>query len=324
MGENYISIGNVRFNENDVKRKSVSIDKDGDNIYSVFLKNGTSISFRKQDKDANASVTVGYDLGNNNKYGTAFSGIVGLSIQGSDKDDYYHLSNCDYYDIDVKGGGNDEVRVFNPIYEPDYANIKKDDGDNLTTINGKDVFSTSEGVFVEKLPDDNQKTPPKPPTNKPTPNTSQTIKGNLSNLKPIASIVTEQDNAVREYRDADGNTVIRVDYMNDDPEELFAEEEVRSPEGHLISYTERSSDGGGVNGTVYFNKYIFDEMGNVSKIVETKYEKGKLVSTNEQKPDPNAEAKLIGIVNPGIVIPDTEMREFLESRGATMVGHFSY
>ena len=36
MGENYISIGNVRFNKNDVQRHSVSVDKDGDNIYSVF------------------------------------------------------------------------------------------------------------------------------------------------------------------------------------------------------------------------------------------------------------------------------------------------
>lgn len=325
MGENDISIGNVRFNKNDVKSKSVSIDKDGDNIYSVFLKNGTSISFRKQDKDANASVTVGYDMGNNNKYGTAFSGIVGLSIQGSDKDDYYHLSNCDYYDIDVKGGGNDEVRVFNPMYEPDYANITKDAGDNVKTINGKDGFSMSEGFFVEKPFDDNPVAPPKPVKNRSntnTNNTVKTLKDNLSDLRPITSFVSDQDNAVREYRDADGNTVIRVDYLNDDPEEFFAEEEVRSPEGRLISYTSRFSDGNGPNGYVGFDKYVYDEIGNLSKVITTTYEKGKLISTKEAPPTPEQETKLVGIVYPGHVIPDTQMRDFLESRGATMVGHY--
>ena len=157
--------------------------------------------------------------------------------------------------------------------------------------------------------------------NKPNAGTAMTIKDNLANLQQVASIVTKQDNAVREYKDADGNTVIRVDYMNDDPEEFFAEEEVRSPEGRLISYTERASDGKGPNGYVVFDKYVYDETGNLSKVVTTEYENGKLISTKEAPPTPENEGRLVATVMPGIVIPDTEMREFLEARGATMVGN---
>lgn len=322
MGENDISIGNVRFNKNDVQRHSVSVDKDGDSIYSVFLKNGTSIKFFKQEKGSKASVVVGYDTGNQNKYGTAFSGIQGLSIQGSNKDDYYHLSNCDYYNIDVRGGGKDEVRIFNPTNLPDSAEIKRDATDKLSSVNPGDAFSRSEGFFIEKdLYDNNSTTPSKPVKNKPNAGTAKTIKDNLANLQQVASIVTKQDNAVREYKDADGNSVIRVDYMNDDPEEFFAEEEVRSPEGRLISYTERASDGKGPNGYVVFDKYVYDETGNLSKVVTTEYENGKLISTKEAPPTSENEGRLVATVMPGIVIPDTEMREFLEARGVTMVGN---
>lgn len=318
MGENDISIGNVRFNKNDVKSSSVKQDADGDNIYSVFLKNGTQIKFRDQKADSKAQVTIGYDMGNENKYGTAFSGIKGLSIQGSNSDDYYHLRDCDYYIVDVTGGGKDEVRVVNTMGDPKSATVKSDTRDNAYTVDTSHGISMGEGWFIGQM-EPRTKVPPEGST--PPPKTAKTIKDNLADLKPIASIVTEQENEVCEYRDADGNTVIRVDYMNDDPEEFFAEEEVRSPEGRLISYTSRTSDGSGANGTVWFDKYVFDENEKFVKIITTKYENGKLVSTKEKEPTPESEANLQAVIYPGIVIPDTEMREFLEARGATMVGN---
>lgn len=149
-------IGNVRFYKADVKDTSVKKDADGDNVYSVFLKNGTQIKFRDQEADAHAQVTLGYDQGNKGKYGTAFSGIVGLSIQGSNEDDYYHLYDCDYYYLDVTNGGKDEVRVVNTKGEPESATIKNDSADKVYNVDISHGISRSEGWFTRNkvAPDD--------------------------------------------------------------------------------------------------------------------------------------------------------------------------
>lgn len=158
-GNDTLLIGNVRFNKDDVKSSSVGKDSDGDNVYSVFLKNGTQIKFRDQKASAKAQVTVGYDQGNEGKYGTAFSGIVGLSVQGSDKDDYYHLYDCDYYYLDVTNGGKDEVRVVNTKGEPKSATIKKDSADKVYNVDTSHGISRSEGWFTKykSNPDDEVK-----------------------------------------------------------------------------------------------------------------------------------------------------------------------
>lgn len=166
MGDE-ISIGNVRFNKDDVQRHSVTRDKDGDNLYSVFLKNGTSIKFYEQKSSAKASVTTGFDMGNKNKEGTAFSGIVGLSIQGTNKDDYYHLRDCDYYVVDVDGGGKDEVRVVNTKGEPESATINNDSADKVYNVDISHGISRSEGWFVKSegwfAPNLEEDTVPRPP-----------------------------------------------------------------------------------------------------------------------------------------------------------------
>lgn len=319
MGDE-IFIGNVRFNKSDIVKSTTSRTADGSKLYSVFLKNGTKMHFYDQSANSNARVIIGYDVGNENKYGTSFAGIQGMVIEGSDKDDYYHLRDCDYYEVNVKNGGKDEVRIVNTDGEPQSATVNNDYQDNAYTVDTSQHISMSEGFFIS----DNLKPRTKNSEivnnshNKPP----QRIGADLADLSPVTSIVTQQNNEVREYKDSNGNTVIRVDYMNDDPEELYAEEEVISPDGRLISYTKRSSDGQGIKGSVWFDKYIFDENGKPSKVIVTRYDNGKLVYTKERAPESEDNAKLIATVMPGIVIEDTEMRQFLEDRGATLVGHF--
>lgn len=315
MGDE-IFIGNVRFNKSDIVKSTTSRTADGSKLYSVFLKNGTKMHFYDQSANSNARVIIGYDVGNENKYGTSFAGIQGMVIEGSDKDDYYHLWNCDYYEVNVKNGGKDEVRIVNTDGEPQSATVNNDYQDNAYTVDTSQHISMSEGFFIS----DNLKKPEIVNNNNNKP--PQRIGADLADLRPVTSIVTQQNNEIREYKDVDGNTVIRVDYMNDDPEELYAEEEVISPDGRLISYTKRSSDGQGVKGSVWFDKYIFDENGKPSKVIVTRYDNGKLVYTKERAPESEEDATLVATVMPGVVIPDTEMRQFLEERGATLVGHF--
>ena len=315
MGDE-IFIGNVRFNKSDIVKSTTSRTADGSKLYSVFLKNGTKMHFYDQNANSNARVIIGYDVGNENKYGTSFAGIQGMVIEGSDKDDYYHLRDCDYYEVNIEGGGKDEVRIVNTDGEPQSATVNNDYQDNAYTVDTSQHISMSEGFFIS----DNLKKPEIVNNNNNKP--PQRIGADLADLRPVTSIVTQQNNEIREYKDVDGNTVIRVDYMNDDPEELYAEEEVISPDGRLISYTKRSSDGQGVKGSVWFDKYIFDENGKPSKVIVTRYDNGKLVYTKERAPESEEDATLVATVMPGIVIEDSEMRQFLEERGATLVGHF--
>lgn len=316
MSGNEIFIGNVRFNKNDVAKSSTSTAANGATLYSVFLKNGTKVHFYDQGAGSKAYVMSGRDMGNDQKYGTAFAGIQGMVIEGSQKDDYYHLSNCDYYNIDVRGGGNDEVRVFNPTNLPESAEVKRDSTDNIYSINPGDCFSMSEGFFIEKLNDDNSATPPKPVKNKP--NTTNTA----SNLQPIASMVTKYDNNVREYRDADGNTVVRVDYHNNDPDEFPDEEEVRRPDGRILSFTKQILLSADRSGRL-LTKYIYDDNENLVKVLETEYKNGKVVNSKEI-PLENV-PQLIGHVHIGTPIDgtwgDPELQEFVRARGCTLAGN---
>ncbi len=143
-----IMIGNVSFYSTDVKTSNVTY-KNGEKINCVFLKNGTKLEFKDQAADSNASVQMGYDTGNNNKYGTGFVGIKGLSIEGTQASDYYHLTNCDNYNINVENGGNDEVRIHNKNKDFN-GTINADQGDNVTFSKNSKFINMSEGFFIRK------------------------------------------------------------------------------------------------------------------------------------------------------------------------------
>ena len=150
MSDDVILIGNVRFYKDDVASSSTSRTADGSKLYSVFLKNGTKVHFYDQGVGSNASVMAGFDMGTKQE-GTAFAGIMGMVIEGSDKDDYYHVLNCDYYEVNIEGGGKDEVRVVNTNGgKQQSANVNRDINDNAYTVDTSNGISRSEGWFIRK------------------------------------------------------------------------------------------------------------------------------------------------------------------------------
>ena len=149
MDANKISIGNVSFFKSDVK-SSTTIHQNGEKLNCVFLQNGTKITFKDQDKNARAGVKTGTyggttKLGGQN--GTGFFGIKGLTVEGSKKDDFYHLTNCDDFDVDVRGGGNDEVQVFNNNGKSVNGVIHRDGGDEEIIKDGG-IIDMNEGLFM--------------------------------------------------------------------------------------------------------------------------------------------------------------------------------
>ena len=147
-GSEQIKIGNVSFYSSDVKTSNVTY-KNGEKINCVFLKNGTKLEFKDQKADSKASVQMGYDSGNDNKYGTGFIGIKGLSIEGSQSSDYYHLTNCDDYNINVENGGKDEVRIHDMSNKVN-GTINADYDDKITFSHNDKFINMNEGFFIRK------------------------------------------------------------------------------------------------------------------------------------------------------------------------------
>lgn len=148
-----INIGNVSFYKNDVKESSVQY-KNGEKINCVFLKNGTKITFKDQKADARASVKTGAYAGGNDKLGiqngTGFFGIQGLTIEGSNYDDFYHLFNCDDFNVDTRGGGQDEVRVFTNNGKHINGQLKTDGNDATSTEDNPQYMNMNEGFFIKR------------------------------------------------------------------------------------------------------------------------------------------------------------------------------
>ena len=149
-----INIGNVSFDKNDVKESMVQY-KDGQKLNCVFLKNGTKITFKDQKADAHASVKTGSYAGGSEadamKLGTGFFGITGLTIEGSNKDDYYHLTDCEDFDVDTRGGGSDTVRVFNHSdHKVLNSRIRNDSNDIVSAADDKEFMNMNEGFFIKR------------------------------------------------------------------------------------------------------------------------------------------------------------------------------
>ena len=147
-----INIGNVSFDKNDVKESSVQY-KNGEKVNCVFLKNGTKITFKDQKADAKASVKTGSYAGGSTesgrKLGTGFFGIQGLTIEGSEYDDFYHLCNCDDFNVDTRGNGHDEVRVFNNNGKHINGILKTDEHDKTSVEDNPKYINMNEGFFIK-------------------------------------------------------------------------------------------------------------------------------------------------------------------------------
>lgn len=129
MSENTINIGNVSFNKRDVKSSAI-VFKDGQKLNSVFLQDGTKITYKDQDVDAKAAVNV--HLPNRKSGFTSFWGIKGLSIEGSNKDDKYSLIDCNDFTVDTRGGGSDSVTITKLANNNLNGNVLVDENDEVS------------------------------------------------------------------------------------------------------------------------------------------------------------------------------------------------
>lgn len=122
MADDMIRIGNVTFVRDQVDRRGRAFSDEGKPLEVIFMKDGTKLTFPKQD---NAEALV---RGRGSQL--SFFGIKGLCIEGSQNDDNYRLVNCDDYTVDVTDGGTDTVDISKA---KGFGRIARDDSDNLFT-----------------------------------------------------------------------------------------------------------------------------------------------------------------------------------------------
>lgn len=103
---NYINIGGVKFNSNDVEQQQTVI-KNGAIRYSVFLKNGVHLEYPKQKLNNQASAFVKEDVANIETW-TNINNLAYGNIKGTDKSDVIVLNGSNSTQIDVSGD-NDKL-----------------------------------------------------------------------------------------------------------------------------------------------------------------------------------------------------------------------
>ena len=145
---NSINIGGVSFTKTDVV-KSEQIKRDGETLNSVFLKDGTQITFPDQDAKNESKVTQqeevltvhngpqNYSYVETGNYFTGVERLSGGSIVGTDKKDNYTLKGCDNTTVDVSQNDHlvDNVKVEdNKFDKKSYASFN-----NSVTQNAEDV-----------------------------------------------------------------------------------------------------------------------------------------------------------------------------------------
>lgn len=132
--------------------------------------------------------------------------------------------------------------------------------------------------------------------------------------------LTKYNNKVSHSKDENGNTVIRVDYGNNDGE-FFDEEEVRTPDGKLVSYTTETYSAD--KSVRYYKKRMFDNDGKLVKVTETTYENGKVKETKdlpvEDEPEMSATVH-VGVPVDG-VHGDPELKEIIRKLGGGVIGN---
>ena len=142
-------------------------------------------------------------------------------------------------------------------------------------------------------------------------------------LKVISSAVTKKyGNEFTALEDKDGNTVLRVDYGNNEPNNFFDEEEVRSPDGKLISYTTQAHSDGEKTER-WFKTVYFDNNGEISRIEEKTYVNGKLTNTENipiEKDTVLVASVQIKIAHSSDGWQEPELQKLVQEHGGQVIG----
>lgn len=149
-------------------------------------------------------------------------------------------------------------------------------------------------------------------------NNVQIVNNNSNGLTRVAGGVTKHNNEFGIFKDAQGNSIARIDYQNNDAPNIFDEEEVRSKDGKLKSRTSRSYID---DGTSYYKKYEYDENENLKNVTETTCDASGNVIKTTNKPVKDV-PELEGHVSVGVggETGDKELQAKMAEHGFTSVG----
>jgi len=151
-----INIGEVSFKKGDVV-KSETAQKNGQTINTVFLKDGTKLSFPEQDPKNNAGVSIFgeqrfvYPIATHTAQKVTLKKLDNAEVTGTEKTDSYVLEGCRDSKVNVsqKDGKKDIVLVkdaktflgFKTDRKSSGNEVLFSDGDDVR-INGKDYAGT--------------------------------------------------------------------------------------------------------------------------------------------------------------------------------------
>lgn len=151
---------------------------------------------------------------------------------------------------------------------------------------------------------------------------------NSESLTRLEGGITKANNAFGIFKDNIGNSVYRVDYQNNDADNIYDEEEVRNSEGKLVSYTKRSHSEMNSNNPKninYYKKYEYDANENLVRITEIQCDyKGNIITTKDIPVD--TEPSLVGHVHIGTPVDgewgDKSLIDKFKQWGAKIIGNW--
>ncbi len=144
--DNSLNIGGVNFRKDDVQSSEVIV-KDGQELNSVFLNDGTHIVYPNQDETKNPKITQYdevnmrgnahdgmqyYSTGNKN---TDFERLSGAEITGTNKKDTYILKGCDNTKVDLSQNDGKSDKVVQKDSKVDGEKVKSTN--NTVTLGDK-------------------------------------------------------------------------------------------------------------------------------------------------------------------------------------------
>lgn len=162
---NSINIGGVQFTKTDVV-KSEQIKRDGETLNSVFLKDGTQITFPNQDAKNEAKITQrdevltthngpqNYSYVETGNYFTDVERLSGASIMGTDKKDNYTLKGCDNTTVDISQNDHyaDSVKFEDAtLGKKSYASHNNEVKQNAEDISKFEKPESEQGLFKSKF-----------------------------------------------------------------------------------------------------------------------------------------------------------------------------
>lgn len=150
---NYINIGGVKFNSNDIEQQQTLIKENGSIRYSVFLKNGVHLEFPKQKAENNASVYRETAYEGNPKRPETWTDVNNLAygqIKGTSKHDTIQLFGNNGTTVDISDNDNksDIVSIKDSV-KGEWSRMEGHHKKTLLSKNNKVITSKKDYVDIK-------------------------------------------------------------------------------------------------------------------------------------------------------------------------------